>query len=83
MDWAELNAVLNSINEQAKLQFELNRMVMHSIYQVNSRKRLKPTDIMQFDWDKETTEDTPNTNLLSLDDATKLINNINDGKEKL
>nr|WP_320020889.1 hypothetical protein [uncultured Draconibacterium sp.] len=57
---------------------------MHSIYQVNSRKRLSPTDILVFDWDNKTTPQETNTNeLLSKDEATKLLNNITDGKKTL
>ena len=82
MDWEELAAVFESIDDNMKVGFEQSRMLMHSIYQVNSKRRLKPTDIIEFSWDNKASADETNTNnLISLEDATKLINNITDGKE--
>lgn len=73
MTWIELSNVLNSLDEEIKTSYELTRMLMHSIYQVNSSKALKSTDVIRFSWDKEEIE---TIKLISLEDAQKRINNI-------
>lgn len=76
MTWKELSNVINSLDEGIKNSYEQTRMLMHSIYQVNSRKALKPTDIINFSWDKEEVEEIDTNKLMSLEDAERLINNI-------
>lgn len=82
MSWNELSNTLNSLDENVKTSYEQTRMIMHSIYQVNSSKAIKTTDIFKFSWDKEEVETIDTEKLLSYTDAEKLINNINNnGKE--
>lgn len=53
MKWYEINYILNNYQYRMKNECELTRNVAYIIAQSNSTKRLKPTDIMQFDWDKQ------------------------------
>lgn len=51
MKWYEINYILNNYQYRMKNECELTRNVAYIIAQSNSTKRIKPTDIMQFDWD--------------------------------
>ena len=46
-------------------------MVAYIMAQVNSKKKLKPTDIIKFGWEKETTSKT-NTTPLSINDVEEI-----------
>lgn len=76
MTWKELSNVLNSLDEINKTSYEQTRMIMHAVYQVNSSKVIKSTDVIKFIWDKEEVETVETNKLLSYQDAEKLINNI-------
>lgn len=77
MNWEELNSVFSALDERVKMELEQTRLLIHSIYQVNSTKKLKPTDVMRFEWEKETTD---TNKLASLEDAERLVNNMKNGK---
>lgn len=55
MQWYEINALLTG--KENKTSWEQTRMICYMIAQVNSKKKLKPTDILSFTWD-EKKEDT-------------------------
>ena len=60
------NAYKKSINS-----WEQCRFISYIIAQVNSTKKLKPTDILSFTWDKE--EDNKNT-MITNEDIERLKN---------
>lgn len=81
MTWNELNNIVKALEEKIKMTFEQTRMIVYSIYQVNSSKRLKPTDVLKFKWDDESEIDV--SKLMNVDEAERLINNITNGKETI
>lgn len=48
----EVSIMLNYIDNADKTTWEQTRMQMYITAQVNSTKKIKPTDIMNFSWDK-------------------------------
>ncbi|CDE61286.1 putative uncharacterized protein [Parabacteroides sp. CAG:409] len=60
MQWYEINALLNG--RENRTSWEQTRMICYMIAQVNSTKKLKPTDILSFTWDDKKVEDTAISN---------------------
>lgn len=58
----EVSVILEYIGNADKTSWEQTRMQMYITAQVNSKKKLKPTDIMPFIWDKEEVKDTSISN---------------------
>jgi hypothetical protein len=48
----EIRIALEGIEMKQRASWEQTRFLAYIIAQVNSRKRLKPTDILSFEWDK-------------------------------
>ena len=82
MNWWELNNILESIFENNKDSAENNRLLMYSIFQSQSTKKLKPQDIIKFSWDEETVVEVDKNKYLTKDDALEVIKKIKYGKEK-
>lgn len=53
MEFYEIRALMKHQHYAYKDSWEQARLVAYLIAQVNSKKKLKVTDIMEFDWDKE------------------------------
>ena len=53
-DW-EVYDIYNTLQYADASQWEQTRWLMYVIAQVNSRKHLKLSDILQFPWDSEAT----------------------------
>lgn len=49
----EVNLLLQNIEYSDKSSWEQTRMQMYITAQVNSSKKLKPTDILSLPWDNE------------------------------
>ena len=64
MQWYEVDACLNGLENKNKDSWEQTRFLSYITAQVNSSKKLKPTDILSFKWDdlKETDKETSITN---------------------
>ena len=63
MQWYEVDSCLNGLEGKNKNGWEQTRFLSYITAQVNSSKKLKPTDIMQFTWDEESsTNDTSISN---------------------
>lgn len=60
MDWYEVEACLK--HNKNKDSWEQARLITYMIAQVNSKKKLKPTDILSFEWDKSDNADTSISN---------------------
>ena len=58
----ELEPLINNLHKKDRNGWEQARMIAYVIAQCNSTKKLKPTDIMQFTWDNDTTEETSISN---------------------
>ena len=83
MNWWELNNVLEAIFENDKDNAENNRLLMYSIFQSQSTKKLKPQDIIKFSWDEETVVEVDESKYMTKDDALEIIKRINNGKETI
>lgn len=49
----EVQPLITSMHLQHRDSWEQSRMIAYIIAQVNSRKKLNPTDIIKFAWDNE------------------------------
>lgn len=47
----ELQIICDSLHLRCKDEWEQTRMIAYTIAQVNSKKRLKPSDIITFPWE--------------------------------
>lgn len=83
MNWWELNNVLEAIFENNKENAENNRLLMYSIFQSQSAKKLKPEDIIKFSWDEETVVEVDKSKYITKDDALEIIKKINNGKKTI
>jgi hypothetical protein len=52
-DFCEFNLLFEKYYHKHKDEWEQARFISHSIYQSNSTKNLKLTDVLQFEWDNE------------------------------
>lgn len=50
----ELNILLDNMGKSVKSDWERTRQLCYSIVQVNSKKHLKPSDVMKLPWDNDT-----------------------------
>lgn len=49
----EINAITDKLNLSVRNDWEICRQICYTFAQINSRKRLKPSDIMKFPWEEE------------------------------
>lgn len=54
----ELNEILKNYQYHFRNEYEQTRILSYIIAQSNSSKKLKPSDILKFDWDNQETEKT-------------------------
>ena len=80
MKWYEVEACIKGLENKNKASWEQCRFISYMIAQVNSTKKLKPTDILSFTWDKE--EDNKNT-MITNEDIERLKNKANQIIKKL
>nr|WP_320038853.1 hypothetical protein [uncultured Bacteroides sp.] len=81
----ELELILNSLQYKFKNSWEETRMLAYTTAQVNSSKKIKATDLMQFTWDEKieeqietiTNEDKERIKQKSDEIIKELNNNIN------
>lgn len=52
-----MDSVIELIEEKNKSEWEQTRFISYIIAQVNSTKKLKPTDLIKFDWDEKKVSD--------------------------
>lgn len=53
MDFYELPLYLKHMSLSIKWDWERARQIMYSVIQVNAKHRIKPEQILSFDWDKQ------------------------------
>ena len=80
MKWYEVEACIKGLETKNKTSWEQCRFLSYIIAQVNSTKKLKPTDILSFTWDKE--EDNKNT-MITNEDIERLKNKAKQISKKL
>ena len=70
MQMYELEPLISNIHRRNKESWEQARLLAYITAQVNSTKKLKPSDIITFSWDENTTGDTS----ISNEDVQRLKN---------
>lgn len=67
----ELSIITDKLHLRVKDSWEQSRLIAYMVGQVNSKKKLKPTDIIKFGWESE---DTPQQqqHTLSIDEVEKI-----------
>lgn len=67
----ELAIICDKLHLRVKDGWEQSRLIAYMTAQVNSKKKLKPTDIIKFGWESE---DTPQQQqqTLSIDDVERI-----------
>lgn len=67
----ELSIICDSLHLRVKDSWEQSRMIAYMIAQTNSTKRLKPTDIIKFGWEKDKDKEhkTQHAKPLTLEDV--------------
>ena len=71
MEIYEIKPLLESLHEKNKETWEQTRLIMYTTAQVNSSKKLKVNDILEFPWEKK--PDTPPEIEDTLENRQKLI----------
>ena len=56
MQMYELEPLITKIHKKNKESWEQTRLLAYITAQVNSTKKLKPTDIISFSWDNEVSD---------------------------
>ena len=62
MQMYELEPLISNIHKKNKESWEQTRLLAYITAQVNSTKKLKPTDIISFSWDEDSTGETTISN---------------------
>jgi hypothetical protein len=62
----EVYLLLDNIQYSEKNDWERSRFESYVVAQVNSKKKIKPTDLVKFSWDKEY-NDKPSTEISTQD----------------
>lgn len=70
MQMYELQPLISNIHRRNKESWEQARLLAYITAQVNSTKKLKPSDIITFSWDEDVTSDTS----ISNEDVQRLRN---------
>lgn len=70
MQMYELEPLISNIHRRNKESWEQARLLAYITAQVNSTKKLKPSDIITFSWDEDVTGDTS----ISNEDVQRLRN---------
>lgn len=68
----ELSIICDSLHLRTKDEWEQARMISYITAQVNSKKKMKPSDIIQFAWEKETPHQKQQNSELTLEDAERI-----------
>lgn len=63
---------MDSLDEKLKTEYEMVRMLMHTIYQTNSSKKIELTDVIKYPWDFK--EEVNTDRIISYEEAIKLLN---------
>ena len=69
MEEYEISIILGSLGEGFKMEWEMTRFLSYSIFQSQSTKKIKPTDIITFSW-----EEKPENIEVSKEDYNRLVN---------
>ena len=72
----EVQPLITSMHLKHRDSWEQSRMIAYIIAQVNSRKKLNPTDIIKFAWDNE--EEMNKETSMSNEDIERLRKKANE-----
>ena len=71
MQWYEIDSCLNGLENKNKDSWEQTRFLSYITAQVNSSKKLKPTDILTFTWEENKETTITNEDIQRLRDKAK------------
>lgn len=67
----EVSAILEKLQYKNRDAWEQTRMIMYVIAQSNSKKKLSPSNLMTFPWEKEK-QDSDSSHEMTKEDAEEL-----------
>ena len=76
MKFYEFNSLLETIVENEKLCWEQTRFLSYITAQVNSRKKLKVTDILKFGWDDNYNNNDISTQNIDIKSLREKLNEL-------
>lgn len=68
----ELSIICDSLHLRTKDSWEQARMVAYMTAQVNSKKKLKPTDIIEFAWEQKHTKHQASNKPITQEDVERI-----------
>lgn len=68
----ELSIICDSLHLRTKDSWEQARMVAYMTAQVNSKKKLKPTDIIEFAWETKHTNQKASNKPITQEDVERI-----------
>ena len=80
MQWYEVETCIYGLEKKHKTSWEQCRFLSYIIAQVNTTKKLKPTDILSFNWDN--IEDSDKNTAISNEEIERLKNKAKQFMEK-
>lgn len=84
MRYYELKPILKNLNLSVKNHWEIARQICYAVVQSQSSKKIKPSDIMQFPWDKDYKESPRMQNVkMTKELKDKMIREMEANKELL
>lgn len=84
MKFYELKPILKNLNVSVKNDWEIARQICYAVVQSQSSKKIKPSDIMQFPWDKDYKESPRMQNVkMTKELKDKMIREMEANKELL
>lgn len=72
----EVNTIIENLPYLDRTSWEQHRFQIYSSVQMNSKKKISPTDIMQFAWDKGEDTSITSADIERLKNKSKEISNI-------
>lgn len=73
----ELNILLENMSKSVKSDWERARQICYTITQVNSKKHLKPSDVMKLPWDNDTKKAKKNVDTDALNKLAARMKEMN------
>ena len=81
MKFYEIPELVKGLNLKSRESWEQTRLLAYMTAQVNSTKKIKPTDILQFEWDKK--EPVDEEKMISKADVKRLSKKTDEVLKKL
>ena len=77
----EINDIIDCLPYSDRNSWEQARLVAYTNVQINSKKKLSPSEVIQLPWDNSPTTEITNQDIERLKEKAQLISNNIYGKE--